>query len=117
MADNTPPLRVRAGDVYTLVFTWREPTDDAGHPGDPIDITGFTFVWHVQVGAITADYTSAPEVVPATDRTTGVVTLRLPGAVTATFVTDSGRHWLIGTSPGGDPTTLLIGDVDVSFRK
>lgn len=117
MADTTPPLRLRQGDAYTLSVVWRGPNQDDGTPGTPVDLTGYTFSWHIAVGAVIQNFTGSPEVVPATDRTTGQITLRLPTSVTSTFLTGRGRHWLVATTAGGDQTTLLIGDVDVDFRK
>lgn len=97
-------LRVRSGNTYRAQLT---ATD---HSGDPIDLTGYTFEWHIAVGDSIHTYTTTPNVV----LTGNVLTLYLSPTDSA-FTTGRGRHWLVAFTPGGDKFTWFDDNVEVEF--
>lgn len=109
MADNYT-LRIRSGDTYNLVVTYRDPENV------PINLTGYTYLLHVSVGDVEDDFTGTPEITVATP-SNGQIALKLTAAKTATYATGRGRFYLRITSSGGDVTTLLEGDVSVEFNE
>lgn len=104
------PLDILSGDDFQLIVSW---TDE---DGNPIDLTGATYEWSLQIGAFSHVYTGSTQVVPDTDPTTGRVTLALTNAVTATIVSNTGTHFFRVTTSDAKKTTLMNGDVHVRFN-
>jgi hypothetical protein len=101
-------LQIDPGTTFTITVTYTDSN------GAPVNLTGYTYAWYVNViGGNT--YTGAPEVVPASDLTTGVITLTLSATETAAFTRVRGYHYLRVTSPAGVVTDLIEGAVDVSY--
>lgn len=96
--------------------TFRQGVTASDSNGAPIDLTGYTFVWFIDViGPVT--YTTAPEVVVDEDPTTGKLELVLSPTQTAVFTRIRGYHYLRATPPsGGDVVDFIEGSVDVDVR-
>lgn len=110
MADNYV-MRVRAGDTYKLRITYKDPNDVA------INLTGYTYLWHIKIGEYAGDYTGSPQITVSTP-STGVILLNLSSVVTRAIATGRGRFFFKVFAPGGvDDTTLLEGGVEVEFNQ
>lgn len=100
-------LRVRAGNSYRADLSIVDGSQE------PIDVTGWTFTWHIRVGAVSHDFSGSPQVL-FPNPTTGVVNLHLSPADTA-FLTGQGRHWFVVQTAGGDRYTWFDDNVEVDF--
>lgn len=98
-------LRIRRGDTFQLQVNYENPDST------PINMTGYTLVWHTVANGVTfnktqADITFTP--------LTGSMLLRLTNVETQSIPSGTVGSWYLRvTDTGAVVTTLALGSVEV----
>lgn len=98
-------LEVEKDNDFDLSLTYKSG-------GVAVNLTGYTYVWYVEVGDVVHTYTTTPQITVTTP-STGVILLHLSAAETILFTVKRGKHYFKVISPTGGKKTLLKGVVDV----
>lgn len=104
-------LNIKRGDDLHVNFTLRDPKNEDGTLGDPIDITGYDVVFTVDIGGelTVVDNTDGIDVTPLE----GLMEVHVEGEATAEWGR-SGTWKLVLTSPEVDVKTIGPGNLRVS---
>lgn len=100
-------LRIRRGDTFQLQVNYENPDTT------PINMTGWTLVWHIVANGTTFDKTQVSSGVTFTPAT-GSMLLKLSSTETATILPGTAGNWYLRvTDPSAVVTTLAAGPVEV----